>query len=71
MAVALVGVGVGLAGAFALTRFMRSCSSASTRADPATFLTVSLLLTVVALLASFLPARRAARMDPTVSLRQS
>jgi len=67
--VALVGVGAGLAGAFALTRFMRNLLFGIDAADPATFATVSLLLTAIALAASYLPARRAARIDPTVSLR--
>jgi predicted permease len=69
LAVALVGVGIGLAGAFALTRFMSSQLFGVAAVDPATFLAVSLLLTAVALAASYGPARRAAAIDPMVSLR--
>src|SRR6185503_7375975 len=69
LSVALLGVGAGLAGAFALTRFMRNLLFGVGAADPATFATVSLLLTAIALAASYLPARRAARIDPMVSLR--
>jgi len=67
--VALIGVGAGLAGAFVLTRFMRNLLFGVSAADPATFTTVALLLTAVALAASYLPARRAAKIDPIVSLR--
>jgi predicted permease len=69
LAVALVGVGAGLAGAFALTRFMSSQLFGVAAVDPATFLSVSLLLTSVASAASYIPARRAARIDPMLSLR--
>ena len=69
LTVALAGVGIGLAGAFALTRFMRSLLFGVAPVDPATFVGVSLLLTVVALAASYVPARRAAAIDPMVSLR--
>jgi len=69
LTVALVGVGAGLAGAFALTRFMRNLLFGVNASDPATFTTVALLLTAVALAASYLPARRAASIDPMVSLR--
>ena len=69
LTVALTGVGIGLVGAFALTRFMSSQLFGIAAVDPATFFSVSLLLTVVALAASYLPARRAARIDPMLSLR--
>jgi len=69
LAVALTGVGIGLAGAFALTRFMISQLFGVAAVDPATFFTVSLLLTLVAIAASYVPARRAAAIDPMVSLR--
>jgi putative ABC transport system permease protein len=69
LAVALLGVGIGLAGAFALTRFMSSQLFGVAAGDPATFLAVSLLLTLVALAASYIPARRAAAIDVMVSLR--
>jgi ABC-type antimicrobial peptide transport system permease subunit len=69
LGVALLGVGAGVGGAFVLTRFMRNLLFGIDAADPATFVTVSLLLTAVALAASYFPARRAARTDPMVSLR--
>jgi predicted permease len=69
MALALSGVAAGLAGAFALTRLMRSLLFGVGPADPLTFIAISLFLTAIALLASYLPAQRAARIDPVVSLR--
>jgi predicted permease len=69
MTVALAGVGVGLAGALALTRFMRSLLFGIDAADPPTFVAISVMLTIVALAASYVPARRAARIDAMVSLR--
>jgi len=69
MSVALIGVAAGLAGAFVLSRFMRSLLFGVGPADPVTFAAVSLLLMAVALVASYIPARRAARIDPMVSLR--
>jgi len=63
------GVGVGLAGALVLTRTMQSLLFGVSSADPATFAGVALLLALVALLASYIPARRATRVDPTVALR--
>jgi predicted permease len=66
---ALVGVGAGLVGAFALTRFMSSLLFGVAATDAATFTAIPCALIVVALLASYIPARRAARVDPIVSLR--
>jgi ABC-type antimicrobial peptide transport system permease subunit len=69
MTLALLGVGIGLAGALALTRFMRRLLFQVDAIDPATFIGVALLLTLIALVASVVPARRAARIDPIQSLR--
>ena len=63
------GLAVGLAGAAFLTRFMRSQLFEVVAGDPLSYLVVSLLLLAVALFASWLPARRAAKIDPVVALR--
>jgi len=66
---ALVGVSIGVAGALALTCFLASLLYGVQPSDPMTFTVVSALLLGVALLASYIPARRAATVDPMVALR--
>jgi predicted permease len=70
MLLALIGVGLGLAGALALTRVMKSLLFNVSANDPATFVGVALLLVAVALIASYLPARRATKVDPLQALRE-
>jgi putative ABC transport system permease protein len=69
MRLTLAGVGVGLAASFALTRTLSGLLYAVKPTDPVTFIAVSLLLSAVALLACYIPARRAARLDPLKTLR--
>jgi len=66
---ALIGVAVGLGAALALSRVISSLLYDVSPTDPLTFVCVSLFFTGVALLASYIPARRAARIDPMVALR--
>jgi putative ABC transport system permease protein len=65
----LIGVAIGIAGAFGLTRFLSSLLYGVKPSDPLTFTAVLLLLAVAAMLASYIPARRATKVDPMEALR--
>jgi putative ABC transport system permease protein len=69
MALALIGVVLGIGGAFWLTRFLASFLFGVRAWDPTAFVATPLLLCVVALLAIWIPARRATRVDPMTALR--
>ncbi|HYR86708.1 MAG TPA: ABC transporter permease [Terriglobia bacterium] len=64
-----IGLTIGLAGSFAVTRLIKSGLYGVTATDPATYIGISMLLILVALMASFIPTRRAVRVDPTTALR--
>ena len=66
---ALAGAAIGIVGALALTRLMQGLLFQVSPTDPVTFISVTALLTIVALAASYLPARRAMRVDPMIALR--
>jgi len=69
MRLVLMGIVIGSAGAFTLTRWMRSLLFDISATDSLTFILTALLLTTIALLACYIPARRATKVDPMVALR--
>jgi putative ABC transport system permease protein len=69
MLMALIGISIGIAGALALTQLMSSLLFGVSATDPLTFTAISVLLASVTLIASYIPARRAMKVDPMVALR--
>jgi len=69
LSLALIGLTIGLAGAFALTRLISSLLFEVSPTDPITFGAVALCLILAALLACYIPARRATKIDPLIALR--
>ena len=69
MTLTLLGLAIGALASFAVTRSLSSLLFNTTPTDPMTFVLIALLLSCVALLASYLPARRATKVDPLVALR--
>jgi putative ABC transport system permease protein len=69
MKLALIGVGLGLIGAYALTRLMATMLFGVEPTDKVTFASIAVILTIVALLACYLPGRRATKVEPVISLR--
>jgi putative ABC transport system permease protein len=69
MKLVLIGIAIGLVAAFVLTRLMATLLFGITPTDPTTFTLISLLLIAVAALASYVPARRATKVDPIIALR--
>jgi ABC-type antimicrobial peptide transport system permease subunit len=69
MGLAIAGIGIGLAASWAITRSLGSLLVGVSPHDPGTFVAVAVLLAAVALIASYLPGRRATRVDPMITLR--
>jgi ABC-type antimicrobial peptide transport system permease subunit len=69
IALALAGAVAGIAGALGLTRYLQSLLYGVRPTDPATFVSMALLLTLVSMAACYIPARRASRVDPITALR--
>jgi predicted permease len=69
MKLTLFGIVIGVAGAIALTRLMHSLLFNTSATDPFTFIAISILLSIAAFLACYIPARRAAKVDPLIALR--
>jgi ABC-type antimicrobial peptide transport system permease subunit len=69
MRMALIGIATGAVVAFAVTRVMQTLLYGVSAADPLTFGSVAVVLTVITLLASYIPAQRAVKVDPMVALR--
>jgi putative ABC transport system permease protein len=69
MTLTLIGIAIGIVGAFGVTRTLGSMLYQVTTSDPATFVGVAILFALVAIAACYVPARRAMRVDPMVALR--
>ena len=66
---AIIGIAIGTAGALVLTQFIRAFLFAVSPSDPLTFIGIALVLAAVAIIASYVPARRAMKVDPNTALR--
>jgi putative ABC transport system permease protein len=69
LALIAIGIVLGIAGAAGMTRYLEAMLFDLTRLDPGTFVSVSILFAIIALIASYVPARRATKVDPLVALR--